>query len=81
MYEMIYIIAIGVVAGIIHQLIDRAKENEGMAFLRGAIVGGAAAWLTSVVNLGLTGYAAAFTAGYFGDSVILNIAEQMGKKE
>jgi len=82
--NMIYIIiSIGIIAGLIHQLIDRGKKNSSMALLRGAIVGGVTAALTfwaipsnTVYTMGNSLYATIFTASYMADNIVLNSSER-----
>jgi len=75
---------LGLLGGVIHQLMDRAKENDIKAIIRGAIIGLAAGILTafSIPSSTPTNliYISIFTAGYFGDSVILNIVERTNKE-
>ncbi len=79
MYEIAYILVIGAVAGIIHQLMDRAKENDTKAYIRGAIIGAVSGWLITLVysiqDQNIL-YLSVFVAGYTGDSIILNIVER-----
>lgn len=80
MDPIVIAIVIGALAGVVHQFMDRVKENDIKAFIRGAVIGAAAGLLT-VVSLpsgvpDSTMYLSVFTAGYFGDSVILNIVER-----
>ena len=83
MYMLYVAIAIGVVAGIVHQLMDRIKKNEAKALIRGAITGGVAAFLTYIAipsadisTMGGTIYLTFFTAGYFADNVVLNTMDR-----
>lgn len=75
---LLYVVIIGAVAGLIHQLVDRAKENDRQAVVRGMIVGavaGCLSYLMYPLNTDVI-YLVVFTSGYFGDSVILNIVER-----
>ena len=79
--DVITIIAIGLVAGIFHQLVDRAKENDRNAFIRSAVVGAVSAWLAYLMYGGNgadenTIYLSVFVAGYVGDSFVLNVLER-----
>lgn len=79
MYEIAYILLIGAVAGIIHQLMDRSKENDVKAYVRGAVIGAVAGWLITLVYVVQDAnmlYISVFVAGYTGDSIILNIVER-----
>lgn len=79
-YSVISIVLIGLIAGIFHQFMDRAKENDIQAWIRAAVVGAIAAWLTSLVYVPTADmnayYFGIFMVGYSGDSVVLNLLER-----
>ena len=86
MLDVWIVLFIGLIAGLIHQLIDRGKKNEWVALLRGAIIGAIAGYIVYITTPSIpqmTDYAVTvliFGAGYFGDSVLLNAWEVWVKK-
>lgn len=79
-----YVIAlvIGLIGGVVHQLHDSEQENDVSSIGRSALIGLIAGVLTVAVypiyNVG-TLVVTTFVAGWFGDSIILNIVRRYSK--
>ncbi|RLF43871.1 MAG: hypothetical protein DRN17_05535 [Thermoplasmata archaeon] len=81
-YYFFYLIAmaVGAFAGFLHQIIDTQQKNDTKSIVRAVIVGAAAGLLVYAINpveeLN-TLILLSFTAGWSGDSIILNIVRRL----
>ena len=73
----------GVVGGAFHQAMDRAKVNDAYAWIRSVLIGGLAGFFAGLAAPagGSEFYFITFSAGYFGDSFILNIVDRYKPSE
>lgn len=76
MMEMysVYAACIGIVAGLVHVVVERKDWNDTSVWVRAVVTGGVAAWLVSTTVPGQSEMAL-FLIGYFGDSVVGNITK------
>ena len=85
MLDIHMVLLVGLIAGLIHQLVDRGKANEWIALVRGSVIGAIAGYVIYITtgNISqMSDYAVislVFGAGYSGDSVLLNIWERYVK--
>ena len=82
MLSIYMVLLIGLIAGLIHQLVDRVKANDWIALIRGAVIGAIAGYVIYITTgniLQMSDYAVislVFGVGYSGDSVLLNLWER-----
>ena len=82
--DVIWILVIGAIAGIFHQIVDRAKENTTLSIVRGLVVGIGGALVTwyglkGAIETDVSMMVSVFIGGYFGDSILLNAIDRLLK--